>query len=449
MRREKTTLFQWLGLKTEFDFTKNTLFGGLLGAVFIFAVLALVAIAVICLATLFAAILGYGPYATGTTAEGIRNLGFLLAAIVGLPFLVWRSVVAQKQVNVAEQGHITDRINEAVKGLGTEKIFKQLKRTPRYRKKDGVWLVDDDGNPLPALRPDGEHIVDVENLEETVPNLEVRIGSIYALERIALDSPRDHIQIMEILCAYLRENAPVKSLSPSQPKITDRPKVRTDIQAVISVIGRRTKKQIDIEWTNRYRLDFRNTDLSGGDFRYGDFSGARFHCCRLEASIFDFSRLVGSQLSGSLLNYASFMNAELRGTRFNEITLNEPEPTPGGMAESINMGKILGISLIGANISAVDYLGESVEMQRTFGSKDTILHWELEEQRECLSELHKKLGQLRHDEEQAKIQAVTQEIQEHGFLNWCAFNRHDLSVGWHYKKFMKNLGLVGFPYFDE
>jgi hypothetical protein len=47
--------------------------------------------------------------------------------------------------------------------------------------------------------------------EETVPNLEVRLGTIYALERIAEDSERDHIPIMETLCAYIRQNAPASN----------------------------------------------------------------------------------------------------------------------------------------------------------------------------------------------------------------------------------------------
>ncbi len=39
-------------------------------------------------------------------------------------------------------------------------------------------------------------------------NLEVRLGGIYALERIARDSPKDHWTIMEVLTAYVRENSP-------------------------------------------------------------------------------------------------------------------------------------------------------------------------------------------------------------------------------------------------
>ncbi len=38
-------------------------------------------------------------------------------------------------------------------------------------------------------------------------NLEVRLGGIYALERIAHDSPKNQSTIMEVLTAYVRENS--------------------------------------------------------------------------------------------------------------------------------------------------------------------------------------------------------------------------------------------------
>src|SRR5829696_2449684 len=48
------------------------------------------------------------------------------------------------------------------------------------------------------------------------PRLEVRLGGIYALERIAWDSPkRDYSTVMEVLTAYVRENTP-QAPEPSQ-----------------------------------------------------------------------------------------------------------------------------------------------------------------------------------------------------------------------------------------
>ncbi len=44
-------------------------------------------------------------------------------------------------------------------------------------------------------------------------NLEIRLGGIYALERIANESQRDYWPIMEILTAYVRKNSGVERVT--------------------------------------------------------------------------------------------------------------------------------------------------------------------------------------------------------------------------------------------
>lgn len=268
--------------------------------------------------------------------ESIRNLGLMVAALIGIPFLIWRTSVAQKQVNISEQGQITDRINKAVEGLGAEKVTKTIDETPRYKRHNEDWLRDKDGEPIPAERPDGKPIIDRITYEKTTPNLEVRIGSIFALERIAQDSPRDHIQIMETLCAYIRENSPCENLQPTE-NLQKRPKVRNDIQVAINVIARRTEEQINQENEQKFRLDLRDTDLSGVNFRKGNFSAAMFHNSKLEAAYFSYCKLHGTQFFYSILNHADFYNAELTGTRFDFSILNKPIIQIGGMSESISV----------------------------------------------------------------------------------------------------------------
>ena len=103
----------------------------------------------------------------------------------------------------------------------------------------------------------------------------MRIGAIYALERIAQDSDRDHVQIMEILCAYIRQNAPApteddwpelemndseddgtaggglggaaKAFRQAQEEAKAKLKPREDIQTALTVIGRRSAKQRRLE----------------------------------------------------------------------------------------------------------------------------------------------------------------------------------------------------------
>lgn len=119
---------------------------------------------------------------TGTHNGELRSYLYFLVALVGLPFVIWRTKVAQDQVRVSEQGLFTDRFTKAVEQLGAEKVIRT-----------------DDG-------------------EVTAPNLELRLGGMFALERLAKDSLHDHITIMEVLCAYIRNNAPVKNLEMSPHK---------------------------------------------------------------------------------------------------------------------------------------------------------------------------------------------------------------------------------------
>ncbi len=123
-KSEKPDLMSWLGLRSEFIYGNARWLGGLIS---VFGLLLVGAIFFLTVGRLFYALLdtsSLGDQVNQSTA--IRNYGLFLAAIIGVPFLVWRSIVAQKQVDVAEQGQITDRINKAVQGLGAEKTVKRF-----------------------------------------------------------------------------------------------------------------------------------------------------------------------------------------------------------------------------------------------------------------------------------------------------------------------------------
>ena len=78
--------------------------------------------------------------------------------------------------------------------------------------------------------------------------LMVRLGGIYALERIARDSESDHWPVMEVLTAFVREQAPAKTIlsdsASGEGKTKETPQERklpSDIQAILTVLGRRTR----------------------------------------------------------------------------------------------------------------------------------------------------------------------------------------------------------------
>ncbi|MGH2371896.1 MAG: hypothetical protein ACRDIC_00250, partial [bacterium] len=101
---------------------------------------------------------------------------------------------------------------------------------------------------------------------------EVRLGAIYALEKLARDYLPLHQQIMDILCAYVRKNAgPPKPCSEEiraayakgwivynvfheEAALKTRKaelKAFVDVQAALTVIGRRSKRQRKFEERRR------------------------------------------------------------------------------------------------------------------------------------------------------------------------------------------------------
>ena len=209
-----------------------------------------------------------GTPSLGGGTGGSLGLGAVIVAFLSSPFLIWTTILKHRTVGFQKEGHLTDRISKAVEQLGAEKTVK-----------------------VPKDNGDG-------SVERTVPNIEVRIGGILSLERIAQDScaydkGRDHVRVMEILCAYIRENAPASGAKNSLrqmydkqtentrdfPGLTDEefclrhslslteldealsiatlknwaadlPKPRADITVALRVIGRRDSKQrlVEARW---------------------------------------------------------------------------------------------------------------------------------------------------------------------------------------------------------
>lgn len=311
-----------------------------------------------------------------TNARDIRNLAYAVGVLIGVLaasatifFSVIKVWINERTATATETGLITDRINKAVEALGAEKTVSQVWRNVTYRLGDETHtLFETQGEPLsPPQGATGIERGAWQVSNKTAANLEMRIGAIYALERIAQDSDRDHVQIMEILCAYIRENAPL-SLAKGYPADwftdpeTGEPRVehqppemirdwaralpppRTDIQTALTVIGRRTPRQIALEERivngkrERYRLDLRNTCLQGADLTkahlaHADLSGARMQGAdlwqaRMQGAILGAARMQGADLwgarmQGAYLWAARMQGANLRAARMQGVHLIE------------------------------------------------------------------------------------------------------------------------------
>ena len=238
-----------------------------------------------------------------------------LGGIIGTPLALIRVFTTERQTAAQETGLITDRINKAVESLGAQNYTRKMVDHPQFKKHGAGWKRDEFGGPVPQLTAKGQQIITRELLEYTEPNIEVRIGAIYALERIAKEDLSFHIQIMEILCAYIRHNAPA-SLASDDPQNLTEP--RDDIQTALTVLGRRFENQIAVERAVKtpdgkgHRLDLRTTCLQTVDLSNLNFELANFEKANLQEAHLGAAKLQGAVLQGANLQGANLWDTNLQ-----------------------------------------------------------------------------------------------------------------------------------------
>ena len=184
-----------------------------------------------------------------------RTLAQILAGcglLVGLYWTSRRVKATEDNVSVAEEGHITEGFTKAIVQLGDDKMA-------------------------------------------------IRLGGIYALERIAKDSEKHYGPIMEVLTAYVREKAPRRE----EDIPTAAVKLTTDIQAVLTVIGRR--KATEIKRPDDL-LDLTHTHLAGVNLEWANLSGLSLFGANLRGA-----NLCGANLKVTALGRADLTMALLIG----------------------------------------------------------------------------------------------------------------------------------------
>lgn len=205
---------------------------------------------------------------------GIAGIAGLITALTatGALFASQQSTqdsldATRDQIAIAEQGQYTDRYTRAVDQLGQQ-------------------------------GPD---------------RLPIRLGGIYALERLARDSPRDQPTVMEVLSAFIRKNAPnsadIEICGYEPPE---------DIQAAAAVLGRR-----NIQQDRGVVLNLQKTCLQGAELDDANFTRANFKGSNLNNVEFNRAKLNHAIFDGVYLNGAKLRGADLRNAEHDEHTHTE------------------------------------------------------------------------------------------------------------------------------
>ena len=249
--------------------------------------------------------------------------GRLLTLAAGL-FVAGALVFTALNFNLSREGQVTDRYTKAIEQLGSKK-------------------------------------------------LDVRIGGIYALERVARDSAQDHPTVMEVLSAFIREH----SHEPWPPPAVDEPgrygvvrgigavlkrspkpdvpegATRPDVQAAVTVIGRRNA-----------RHDRQPVDLAGADLTHADLADADLTRADLGGADLTHADLGGADLRGAKLADADLTRADLRGADLTRAHLADAVLAGANLAGA----DLTSADLADADLTSADLRGGSVLTRAILGA---------------------------------------------------------------------------------
>jgi Pentapeptide repeats (8 copies) len=218
-----------------------------------------------------------------TLLQGIGGL-FLISGVVA----TWRQVqLTRHQLDILREGQITERFTRAIEQLGSD-------------------------------------------------NLDVRLGGIYALERIASSSEDDRGPILEVLTAYVRGHSPwpaagweYGAATPPEPEDRQLASLqfrKPDVQAVVNILGRRKVVDDDEELllarVDLRRAYLRRANLEHANLRNASLRGVQGRNARLRGAVLKQADLTKALLDGADLQAADLQRANLTGANLTGANLS-------------------------------------------------------------------------------------------------------------------------------
>jgi Pentapeptide repeats (8 copies) len=212
----------------------------------------------------------------------------------------------------------------------------------------------------------------VEQLDQSGSiHLQGRLGGIYALERLADDSPRDQPAIIETLSAFIRTSRTTLTPAPTAPQSTCPPPqpLAHDVQAALTVLGRRNRAHdnntfIDLTNTCLNGTDLSSLNLRGSNLSGADLTGSALYGANLSGVVLEEASLYGANLRYTVLTGADMRNADLRAYL-------EYGNLHGAHLESANLrdAKLYGADLRGASLRGAYLYG--ADLREVIHNNDT------------------------------------------------------------------------------
>jgi hypothetical protein len=238
-----------------------------------------------------------------TLLQGLAGVAVLTGA-----FYTYRQVqTGRQQLHVAQEGQVTERFTRAIDQLGHEEI-------------------------------------------------DVRIGGIYALKRIAKDSSADRATVADVLAAYVRNHSPWPPSRPGQyvanapiNQIPMMARRAPDIQSALTVLAHRLPSQ-----DNDGRLDLAYADLRKANLRSAQSKQTYLIGTHLEKALLAGADFADSAFERAYLKGAQLVSANLRKARFDGAHLEDADLRGAHLEDA---------DLRGAHLEDADLRGAHVNSQ--------------------------------------------------------------------------------------
>jgi hypothetical protein len=228
-----------------------------------------------------------------------NNFRGQLIQILAALFVVAGAAATWQQIRIAREGQITERFTRAIDHLGSEK-------------------------------------------------LDVRLGGIYALERIALNSPADRASVTPILGAFVRGHAPWLVGSPDSPAhpapevdeklpwLTHR---AVDVQTAMHVLARRPghpgEPKLFLSRVDLRRMQLSEARLDDTYLRHANLARSWIPGAHLERSEMKDIDLRQANLRGAHLAHADLRLAHLQGTDLRQAILRHADLSGANLTNAL------------------------------------------------------------------------------------------------------------------
>ncbi|MHB9023723.1 MAG: pentapeptide repeat-containing protein [Armatimonadota bacterium] len=228
------------------------------------------------------------------SAQGIElenSIRATIAQIFGGIAIIAGVFVTVNNLFIAKESHITERFTKAVEQLGSD-------------------------------------------------NLAICLGGIYSLERIAKDSSKDYLSVIEILTMFIRQHRAWENKFPE------------DMQAILKVLGRRSRffTKGENQLLSLSGANLQGAKLTGGHFEGFDFTDTKMQEATCIHAKMSFARFYGTNLSRAVFIHADLNKTTIIGADMRNAVLWEAD-------------------LSGADISYVDFSGASFDKAILVGCK--------------------------------------------------------------------------------